>query len=221
LSLDHILLGMLHEPASGYDLKQEFERSVRHFWFAELSQIYPALKKLEERDLLRSQRVPSSRGPERRVFETTDAGTEELERWLLSEPLIPKDRITYLAQLFFMGELEDLSATEQFMERLRGAMATRLAVLEAIEVEWMGAVGVGEGALAVDGGALTAIEDDRVFHMYTTLRMGIHTLRSRIAWCDETLGAMRTRQARAGSRAKKTLGARLPKETAGRPGAEQ
>lgn len=196
MSLDHILLGMLHEPASGYDLKEKFEQSVRHFWFAELSQIYPALKKLEERGLLSSRPVPSSRGPERRVFETTGAGSEELERWLTSEPLIPKDRITYLAQLFFMGEVEDLSATEQFMERLRGSMVTRLAVLQAIEAEWMGAIGIDGSALAVDGGALAEIEDDRVFHMYTTLRMGIHSLRSRVEWCDETLSAIRARQTR-------------------------
>jgi len=196
VSLDHILLGMLHKPASGYDLKREFEQSVRHFWFAELSQIYPALKKLEQRGLLRSDVVPSTRGPERRVFETTDAGSEELEQWLLSEPLVPKDRISYLAQLFFMGELEDLSASRQFMERLRGAMATRLAVLEAIEAEWMGAMGVPPEALRVDGGALTELVDDRVFHMYTTLRMGIHSLRSRVEWCNETLDALRARQAR-------------------------
>ncbi len=187
MGLDHILLGMLRQPASGYDLKQEFERSVRHFWFAELSQIYPALKKLEERGLLRSQRVPSARGPERRVFETSEDGDDELERWLLSDPVIPSDRITYLAQLFFMGELEDLAATERFMERLRGMMVTRLAVLRAIETEWMGAIGVVE-----DG--LTEIDDDHVFHMYTTLRMGIHALRSRVEWCDETLDAIRARQ---------------------------
>lgn len=193
MSLDHVLLGMLNKPASGYDLKQQFEKSARHFWFAELSQIYPTLKKLEQRGLLRSRRVPSSRGPERRVFETTAAGSDELERWLLSDPLIPKERISYLAQLFFMGELEDLSASERFMERLRGSMATRLAVLEAIEAEWMGAIGIDDTALAVEGGALTEIEDDRVFHMYTTLRMGIHSLRSRVAWCDETLTAIRAR----------------------------
>ena len=197
VSLDHILLGMLHEPASGYDLKREFEQSVRHFWFAELSQIYPTLKKLKERGLLESQLVPSSRGPERRVFETTAAGSEELERWLLSEPLIPKDRISYLAQLFFMGELDDIDASKRFMERLRGAMATRLAVLEAIEAEWMGAMGLGEEAQREDGGALTELKDDRVFHMYTTLRMGIHSLRSRVEWCDETLTAIRARMERA------------------------
>lgn len=200
MSLDHILLGMLHKPASGYDLKQEFERSVRHFWFAELSQIYPALKRLEDRGLLQSTVVPSSRGPERRVFETTEDGTKALEGWLRDEPIIPQDRLAYLAQLFFMGELEDLSETEGFMERLRGMMATRLAILQAIEAEWMGAIGV-------VGDGLIEIEDDRVFHMYTTLRMGIHSLRSRVEWCDETLDAIRARHARKNREAREVTGA--------------
>lgn len=189
MSLDHILLGMLHSPASGYDLKQAFERSVRHFWFAELSQIYPTLKRLEEQGLLASRRAPSSRGPERRVFETTADGEQALRDWLQSEPIVPTDRIAYLAQLFFLGELEDLAETERFMVRLRGMMATRLATLEAIEVEWMEAIGV-------TGDALAEIRDDRTFHMYTTLRMGIHSLRSRVEWCDETLQAVRARRER-------------------------
>lgn len=189
MSLDHILLGMLHSPASGYDLKQAFERSVRHFWFAELSQIYPTLKRLEEQGLLLSRRAPSSRGPERRVFETTADGEQALREWLQSEPIVPTERIAYLAQLFFMGELEDLAETERFMVRLRGMMATRLATLEAIEVEWMEAIGA-------TGDGLAEIRDDRTFHMYTTLRMGIHSLRSRVEWCDETLQAVRARRER-------------------------
>ncbi|MYK68861.1 MAG: PadR family transcriptional regulator, partial [Gammaproteobacteria bacterium] len=44
MSLDHILLGLLRDPATGYDLKSAFSERIRHFWSAELSQIYPALK---------------------------------------------------------------------------------------------------------------------------------------------------------------------------------
>lgn len=190
MSLDHILLGILRSPAAGYDLKQEFERSVRHFWFAELSQIYPALRKLEERGLLRSRRVPSSRGPDRRVYETTEAGSDTLESWLMSDPLIPSPRIPYLAQLFFMGALKDLEATERFIESLRQSTAASLASLEKTERVWLDHLGV-------EGDPIEKIDDDRVFHQYTTLRFGLRTLRARIEWCDETLAALRSRGARA------------------------
>jgi DNA-binding PadR family transcriptional regulator len=199
LSLDHILLGILRNPASGYDLKQEFERTARHFWFAELSQIYPALRKLEERGLLRSRRVPSSRGPERRVYGTTEAGSDELESWLRSDPVTPRPRITYLAQLFFMSALEDLEATERFMETLHQSTAEVLARLEQTERVWLDHLGV-------EGDPLETIDDDRVFHQYTTLRSGLGTLRARVEWCDETLAAIRARRERADRMRKSVVG---------------
>jgi len=84
MSLDHILLGLLREPASGYDLKDAFNETVAHFWSAELSQIYPTLKRLEERGLLRSRREPSPKGPDRRVYRLTGEGREELRRLALN-----------------------------------------------------------------------------------------------------------------------------------------
>ena len=62
MSLPHLLLGLLAEPASGYDLKKSFGQTVGHFWSAELSQIYPALGRLEDDGLLRSERVGSAKG---------------------------------------------------------------------------------------------------------------------------------------------------------------
>jgi len=38
MSLKHILLGILEEPHSGYEIKLEFERVFKHFWSAELAQ---------------------------------------------------------------------------------------------------------------------------------------------------------------------------------------
>ena len=37
MSLKHIMLGMLREPHSGYDIKKQFEKSLKNFWRAELS----------------------------------------------------------------------------------------------------------------------------------------------------------------------------------------
>lgn len=74
MSLEHILLGLLREPATGYDIKNAFSASVRHFWSAELSQIYPTLKRLEQRRMLRSRLEPSPKGPNRRVYTLTEEG---------------------------------------------------------------------------------------------------------------------------------------------------
>ena len=49
MSLEHILLGLLRSPKSGYELKAEFDVGVANFWPAELSQIYVTLKRLTKR----------------------------------------------------------------------------------------------------------------------------------------------------------------------------
>ena len=49
MSLEHILLGMQREPSTGYELGKKFSEGARHFWFAELSQIYPTLKRMRDR----------------------------------------------------------------------------------------------------------------------------------------------------------------------------
>jgi PadR family transcriptional regulator AphA len=57
MSLDPILLGLLREPASGYDLKALLDHGIGHFWAAELSQIYPTLKRLEKDGFLTSRKA--------------------------------------------------------------------------------------------------------------------------------------------------------------------
>jgi len=47
MALEHAILGFLdYGPMSGYDLKKTFDDSVNHFWTAQQSQIYRALKKM-------------------------------------------------------------------------------------------------------------------------------------------------------------------------------
>lgn len=184
MSLPHILLGLLRTPASGYDLKAVFDDSVRHFWPAELSQIYPTLKGLEQKRWLRSRSAPSDRGPERRVYALTASGRRELTRWLKAGPQVGAERFAYLAQLFFMDELADESATREFMLALRARLAAWLAELEAIEA------GMAHG--------VPGFPDElspEAFHPHVSLRMGLHTLRAKISWCDETLARLDRRKA--------------------------
>src|SRR6266849_6316058 len=98
MSLDLILLGLLREPASGYGLKAQLDHGIEHFWTAELSQIYPTLKRLEKAGLLRSKQAASERGPGRVLYETTAAGRQVLAEWLRSEPQIGDVRTAFLAQ---------------------------------------------------------------------------------------------------------------------------
>ena len=183
MSLEHILLGMLAKPATGYDIKRDFSESARHFWSAELSQIYRALKKLEERRLLRSWLEPPAKGPTRRVYQRTTNGREELMRWLTAGPQMGTERFAYIAQLCFMHEVEDLETTGDFILELRSRLTTFLALLQQAESDAAGA-----------DGARLEILDAEDFHVYLAVRMGVRSLQAKVDWCDEALERIERRQ---------------------------
>ena len=184
ISLPHILLGLLREPASGYDLKAEFERGIRHIWSAGLAQIYPTLKRMEGRGWLSSATEPSDRGPDRRVYTRTEAGREELLRWLGGHPQVGAERFAYLAQIAFMDELGDFRRTLEFMRALKIRLAAWEAELREIEARVFA--------------PMSGYPDDlpaEELHHHVTLRMGRHTLAAKLAWCDETIARLERRLA--------------------------
>lgn len=200
MSLDHILLGMLSSPAAGYDLGREFEASARLFWSAELSQIYPTLRKLERAGFLASEKVASDRGPDRRVYHRTPAGTAELAAWLRTSPELGRLRLPHVAQFFFLGELEDLEETARFVRALREDLVGRMRAFEEIDRlirEECGEPSTFEGA---------------PFHQYASLRQGVLTAEARLVWCDETLAAI---EARTGAASDSAADAAEPAAAAG------
>ncbi len=165
MSLEHVLLGLLRRPASGYDLKREFEERVGQFWSAPLSQIYPTLRRLEERGLLRSHEEPSTRGPARRVYERTLDGWEELREWLESGPVRGRERFPHLAQLSFLGELQSPETTVEFLSGLRSRWVAELDRLRK----------------------LTATA---AFHAELGLRLRARLLEAQLAWADDVLQSL-------------------------------
>ena len=190
MSLEHILLGFLREPASGYDLKSVFASSVRHFWAADLSQTYTTLRRMERRGLIKSKVIPSTKGPDRRVYSLSVAGRKTLNTWLTSDPARSDVRSADLAQLFFMANLDDFKRTLAFVEALRGKHTEQLRTLRRIEREWLREIGKSMDNLS-----------DEEFHRYLTLRSGIYSMRARVKWCDEAMNLIKVRVA--GIRSKK------------------
>lgn len=186
MSLDNILLAMLAEPASGYDLGGEFNESARMFWFAELSQIYPTLRRLESKGFLRSSEAASTRGPKRRVYERTPQGDAALNQWLRAEPEVRNVRLAYVAQLYFLGQLGDAAATRRFIEALRIELETLIERYETIEERF-------RGECANPSSPETT---DVEFHHYAALRAGVYVARARLAWCDETMAELDRRDSR-------------------------
>jgi len=108
MSLYHTLLGVLSwHPMTGYELKKHLDHSVQFFWHAELSQIYPTHKELEEKGHVSVEVIPQNGKPDKKIYALTPAGRDELIAWL-SEPLdqIPPNKNVVLLKLFFAGLLD-------------------------------------------------------------------------------------------------------------------
>jgi len=176
MSLEHILLGLLRQPGSGYDLKKVFDERIGYFWAAELSQIYPTLGRLERRRWIRGRNAPSKRGSGRRVYAITPTGRRALREWLRGEPQFGDERFSFLAQVYFMDELGDLKLTRKFFGRMRDHFASKLAALRAIECQWAKADPKYPDVLGPEE-----------LHLHLALRKGLLSLEAHVAWCDEAI----------------------------------
>jgi len=89
---------------TGYELEQFTKKTIAHFWTAKLSQIYRTLKQLEEAELVTSHIEAQQGKPDKRIYELTALGKENLQEWqatLVTE--IDDIRQPSLMRFFFFG----------------------------------------------------------------------------------------------------------------------
>lgn len=105
MSLKHALLGFLYyESMTGYQLKQYFDNTVRHFWPASLSQIYPTLNQMNEEGLLDVEIIYQDKPLNSKVYHITAKGKEEFIKWISAPMNTPNLRNAFLIKIF-MGAL--------------------------------------------------------------------------------------------------------------------
>ena len=107
----YVVLGMLRLGLqTGYDIKQLVDKSTRFFWAASYGQIYPELKRLEERGLVEGAADPQG-GRRRRTYALTGQGEAALEEWLRTpEDVTLEMRDSALLRLFFASNLPPADA---------------------------------------------------------------------------------------------------------------
>jgi PadR family transcriptional regulator AphA len=104
-ALRYALLGLLAgSPGTGYELKKRFAIELADAWYAETSQIYPELARLVEDGLI-AEVSRGARGS--RTYSITDAGLDELVRWLKETEPNRASRNEALMRLFFFFLLDD------------------------------------------------------------------------------------------------------------------
>jgi len=175
MSLKHALLGILTvKPMTGYELKQFFDSSVQHFWNAELSQIYPTLKQLEEQGWVDKRVEVQESRPNKKIYEITSDGRVEFARWV-RQPMPASDmRDPFMIKVFFGAELP----VEDMLVILRRQMEEEQKVLGFSETVLRGRIREG----------VKELHSPRHGLFWTlTLEMANEYRRAYIDWCERSM----------------------------------
>jgi DNA-binding PadR family transcriptional regulator len=135
-SFEHILLGLIcASPSSGYDLKRVFATPMG-IYQPSSGALYPALRRLEVKGLIRIQ-APSGpageSGRPRRVYEPTQAGRAAHLSWLrapVAPATVARDLGLHLMRFVMMERLFSREEVLGFLQDLTAALTAFTAGLE-------------------------------------------------------------------------------------------
>ena len=127
MSLRHAVLGLLTvQPSTGYELTQRFDKSLANAWHASHSQIYPELAKLQDEGMVE---VVGEGARRSRTFAVTEAGRDELRRFMTEAEPVRSQRNETAVRWFLLALLEpddrraaverELAYAEEYVAMLR------------------------------------------------------------------------------------------------------
>ncbi|QEV16489.1 PadR family transcriptional regulator [Streptomyces alboniger] len=178
MALEHaILVSLLEQPGSGYELARRFERSIGYFWTATHQQIYRVLKRMEGDGWIDAREVAQQTRPDKKEYSVTAQGRSVLAEWL-HEPIAPESVRHELAVKIRGAAFDDPVALIREVERHREAHADRLARYLAGELrDFTGP----EAPSAPDAGQEL---------QHVVLRGGIAYERMTLAWLDDVIATL-------------------------------
>jgi DNA-binding PadR family transcriptional regulator len=171
MSLSHTILTFLSEsPHSGYDLSKHFENAVSCFWKAKPQQIYRELTKMEHQGWAVYEEVPQIGKPNKKLYQITDAGRQELEKWFELSCTSTTIREDILVKVLAGSQIPREILVRQLQEQ-RAIHRDRLDCYLEIEQSFL------------------QIEDpeDRLKFRYFTMRRGMRHESEWVEWCNEVL----------------------------------
>lgn len=123
------LLGLLSiRPMTGYEIRKSYARGLAPWWETPRTQIYPKLRELERRALVRDQIVVQRGKPNKRIYAIEPAGTKALTRWLSREIGRTEMKHQMLIRLFF-GNLLPSGTIRRLLDEYRTQMVAFAASL--------------------------------------------------------------------------------------------
>ena len=170
---EHILLGLICQaPSSGYDLKRIFAVTPMGLYQPSSGALYPALRRLELKGLVRAQAPANGSGQSarhRRVYEPTQTGRAAHVNWLRTpvEPATaPRDLGLHLMRFVMMEHLLPPAEVLAFLQDLADGLAALITQLEQYSATGL----TGHPRLAIDHG------------------LAVH--RASLRWAERTIAAL-------------------------------
>ncbi|MCY0950646.1 PadR family transcriptional regulator [Streptomyces sp. H27-S2] len=178
MAIEHaILVSLLEQPGSGYELARRFDRSIGYFWTATHQQIYRVLKRMEADGWVDVREVAQQARPDKREHSVTEAGRAVLAAWL-HEPIQPDSVRHELAVKIRGAAFDDPAALIHEVERHHRAHADRLTHYLAGELR------------DFTGPDAPARPDAGQELQHVVLRGGIAYERMTLAWLQDVLDTL-------------------------------
>jgi DNA-binding PadR family transcriptional regulator len=172
MSLRYALLGSLaDQPRTGYALLKHFEQSLAYAWPASHSQIYPELARLVEEGLIEQTEA----GPRNsKTYAVTEAGLEDMRRWLLETTPERRVRSDAALRTFFLWLLTPDEA-ERHLDDERSYWQGVLGEFRRIQKEPTG-------------------HNKKARTLRIALEGGIATVEARLSWLDDVRRELRSEE---------------------------
>jgi DNA-binding PadR family transcriptional regulator len=169
-SLGYALLGLVHlQPQTGYDLRKVFETTPLGHYSSSPGAIYPALKRLEKKGLIRGEVAEADTMRPKRIYSSTPRGVEALRDWV-SQPLTKDDFLhrddELMLRFALMGSVVDDATTRRFLEQMLQALDAYIPELRQV---------------------LTSMPDAGPPHGRLALMSGIESYKTRRKWVRQAL----------------------------------
>jgi DNA-binding PadR family transcriptional regulator len=132
-ALAFALLGLIWQEArSGYDLRQFFSSTPMISFSDSPGAIYPALRRLEQRGLVRGHVAEGSGLRRRRIFELTARGRAEFRQWQ-TQPVMRNDVVrnldTLMLRFAFIDQFAQKGAALRFLKAFHKELAAYIPSL--------------------------------------------------------------------------------------------
>ena len=166
-----LLVSLIHEPKSGYDLAKQFDGSVGFFWQATHQQIYRELTKLEQQNWIVAEAIAQDGRPDKKIFSVTDLGLSQLKTWVWQSTNVALVKDEFLLKIY-AGYLIPEDAIAQKIQEHRQLHQQQLEIYQAIKHNFF---------------ECPKNCPPKARFAYLTLRRGINFEQGWIDWCNEAL----------------------------------